>query len=44
MFSKPVQLQWALAFLVPLVNALASPVMIRRKRGIATTLPVGLPW
>ncbi len=34
-FSKPVQLQEALALASPLVNAFASPVMIRRKRGIA---------
>ncbi|CAO0828815.1 hypothetical protein SMICM17S_12314 [Streptomyces microflavus] len=27
----------------PLVNAFASPVMIRRKRGIAVTLPTGEP-
>src|ERR1044072_5783141 len=37
-FSKPVQLQEALALAVPLVKALASPVMMRRHFGIATTL------
>lgn len=41
--SKPVQLQDALALATPLVNDMASPVMIRRKRGISTTLPTGLP-
>src|SRR3954469_12868253 len=41
--SKPVQLQCALAFARPLVVVLASPVMMRRNCGIATTLPDGLP-
>ncbi|EKX68107.1 hypothetical protein STRIP9103_09480 [Streptomyces ipomoeae 91-03] len=43
LFSKPVQLHEALALAVPLTNALASPVMMRRNLGIATTLPRGLP-
>src|ERR1044072_1487865 len=43
LFSKPVQLQEALALAGPFVNALASPVMMRRNFGIATTLPRGLP-
>src|SRR5213592_1191882 len=43
LFSKPVQLQCALAFARPLVVVFASPVMIRRNFGIATTLLFGLP-
>src|SRR5690606_29459879 len=42
-FSKPVQVQKLLAFAVPFVNDLASPVMMRRNFGGATTLLVGLP-
>src|SRR4051812_33599762 len=42
-FSKPVQLHLALALAPPLVAALASPVMMRRNRGIAVTLARGLP-
>src|SRR3954454_20626076 len=42
-FSKPVQLQEALALAVPLVKDLASPVMMRRNFGIAATLPTALP-
>ncbi len=41
--SKPVQLKCALALAGPLVKALASPVMMRRNFGIATTLPAALP-
>src|SRR5918912_1192272 len=43
LFSKPVQLQCALALARPLVVVLASPVMIRRNCGIAVTLMVGMP-
>ena len=41
----PEQVQWALAFgsFGPLVTAFASPVMTRRKRGIATTFAARLP-
>ncbi len=41
--SKPVQLQEALALAGPFTKAFASPVMMRRRRGIATTLLFGLP-
>ncbi len=37
------QVHCARALAVPLVNALASPVMARRPSGMAATLPAGLP-
>src|SRR3954454_5505375 len=40
---NPVQVHWARALAGPLVVALASPVMILMKRGMATTLLVALP-
>lgn len=41
--AKPEQVQVARAFAGPRLVGLASPVSARRKRGIALTLPVGLP-
>src|SRR5690242_137280 len=40
---KPVQVHLALALAPPLIAALASPVMIRRNCGMATTLDTAFP-